>query len=302
MLDGNSEIHYKLVLENKLLKLRGNEFQDFFTSIMQKKYPEFVKTRTWGRLGDRKCDGFLEQNGFITIYAVFAPNDISLAEFKRKFKNDIDGFSYWKGNKFVFVHNSIKGISGDHIKIVEDYKESLRIEIEICNPNEIEKIIFSLNEEKISELLGKVPNKYGILKTDYSHISSIIRRINNVRSTQILPIKPINGDKIKFNHLSEENAEFLRTGMSIESKFRDYFAKHPDIELGDTIGKHLNSFYEYNKSLFPNDPNGIFKAICLKIFECADETEEQRGAVQGLIAYYFQECDIMEEPINDTTN
>ena len=46
--------------ELRYLKARADEFQDFFASIMEKRYPsDFMKVRPWGNVGDRKNDGYL---------------------------------------------------------------------------------------------------------------------------------------------------------------------------------------------------------------------------------------------------
>ena len=53
--------YYEVVFERDFIKKKGAAFQDFFSEIMGKGYPEdFIRTRPWGRSGDRKNDGYLK--------------------------------------------------------------------------------------------------------------------------------------------------------------------------------------------------------------------------------------------------
>ena len=52
--------YYEMVFENAYLKKGGNEFQDFFSEIMEKCHPgDFQRVCPWGNVGDRKNDGYL---------------------------------------------------------------------------------------------------------------------------------------------------------------------------------------------------------------------------------------------------
>ena len=52
---------YEKLFEVAFLRRKGDAFQDFFADIMERCYPgDFMRTRPWGKIGDRKNDGYLK--------------------------------------------------------------------------------------------------------------------------------------------------------------------------------------------------------------------------------------------------
>jgi len=68
----------------------ANEFQAFFNAIMIARYPsDFVPTRTWGQVGDQKCDGYILSSG--AFYQVYAPDELNAVAAIKKMRNDFAG-------------------------------------------------------------------------------------------------------------------------------------------------------------------------------------------------------------------
>ena len=89
-MDQLSRQHYELVYERNFLKFKGNEFQDFFSSLMEKCYPgDFQRIRPWGKFGDRKNDGYLKSQR--TLFQIYAPNEMKSAEAVAKINEDFYG-------------------------------------------------------------------------------------------------------------------------------------------------------------------------------------------------------------------
>jgi hypothetical protein len=56
-MDMTTKFAYEVVFENRYLQLKGDAFQDFFASLMEKRYgDDFYRVRPWGRAGDWKND------------------------------------------------------------------------------------------------------------------------------------------------------------------------------------------------------------------------------------------------------
>ena len=89
-MDDLSRAYYEVVLENRFLKKKGNEFQDFFSEIMEKCHPgDFQRVRPWGKSGDKKNDGFLKSER--RLFQVYAPNDMTEAAARKKITEDFAG-------------------------------------------------------------------------------------------------------------------------------------------------------------------------------------------------------------------
>ena len=100
--------YYEVIFENTYLKKGGNEFQDFFSEIMEKCHPgDFQRVRPWGNTGDRKNDGYLRSARI--LFQVYAPNEMSANDAITKIDEDFHGaLHYWQQffDKWIFVHNS----------------------------------------------------------------------------------------------------------------------------------------------------------------------------------------------------
>src|SRR5689334_11072685 len=103
--------HYELRFRVEFLERKGIEFQGFFATIMEKRYPEdFIRVRPWGSAGDWKNDGYLKSQR--KLFQSYAPNELTANECVSKIDEDFSGaLPYWKQhfNTWVFVHNSRDG-------------------------------------------------------------------------------------------------------------------------------------------------------------------------------------------------
>ena len=64
----------KIIFRNHILTYSGQQFEDFFVSIMRKSNPSFYSVKAYGNIGDEKNDGFDRTTG--TYYQIFAPEDL----------------------------------------------------------------------------------------------------------------------------------------------------------------------------------------------------------------------------------
>lgn len=116
-MDQQAVTYYELRFRAQYLELNGAAFQDLFVAIMTKAHPaDFFACRPWGRLGDRKNDGYLKSER--TLFQVYAPNEMRLAEVTGKIETDFkEALPYWREHfdTWVFVHNSHIGLPPDVI-------------------------------------------------------------------------------------------------------------------------------------------------------------------------------------------
>ncbi|MCP4701182.1 MAG: hypothetical protein GY862_30655 [Gammaproteobacteria bacterium] len=101
--------------------------------------------------------------------------------------------------------------------------------------------------------------------------------------------------KIEANALSESVATLIKEGMSKADLVRQFFDKWHDPELGEKIA---NAFREQYQSLKEQKltPNTIFSKLQAWVGGEQRGTPEHELAVLTVLAYYFERCDIFEEP------
>lgn len=156
--------YYELIFENKFLKYKSNQFEDFFSEIMEKRYTkDFQRIRPYGNIGDKKCDGYLTIDKEITIFQVYAPNEIKAVDTINKIEEDFAGaLGHWKEmNRWVFVYNDQQGLPPNvQQKIKEIQSNNSHISMENWGFESLKKIAFELDENNLASLLGHVPINY----------------------------------------------------------------------------------------------------------------------------------------------
>ncbi|HEU5376102.1 MAG TPA: hypothetical protein VFV38_11720 [Ktedonobacteraceae bacterium] len=59
-MDEITKAFYEMKFRDCYREKNGNAFQDFFSDIMERCYPNnFQRIHAGGRIGDKKCDGYL---------------------------------------------------------------------------------------------------------------------------------------------------------------------------------------------------------------------------------------------------
>ena len=119
--------HVNREFELKFLKSRGEAFQDLFSDLMENAYPsDFRRIRAHGRLGDLKCDGYLESER--TVFQIYGPEEIrSLRTLLKKIDEDCCGAAkHWSGRmvRWIFVHNARRGLPAQAIQKLCDLQNS----------------------------------------------------------------------------------------------------------------------------------------------------------------------------------
>ena len=156
---------YEERFEKIFLRQKYLAFQDFFSDFMSKRYvSDFIPVKPWGKVGDRKCDGYLKSKRM--LFQVYAPNEISATEAINKIEGDFHGaLPYWRDyfDTWVFVHNSRQGLNPDIVrKLLSLEEESKSVRILHWGYEEIKQELFLLNENDLIALLGYAPTNRGM--------------------------------------------------------------------------------------------------------------------------------------------
>ena len=124
---------YEKDFENAFLRAKGDAFQTFFELLMGRAHKaDFMACRPWGNAGDKKNDGFLKSER--RLFQVYAPNEMTAAEAKKKISEDFAGaLKHWGTHfdKWTFVHNACDGLP-PHVQelLLETGRANSGVEIE----------------------------------------------------------------------------------------------------------------------------------------------------------------------------
>jgi len=291
----------------------GQAFEDLFVAIMQKANPDFIPIKPQGNIGDRKNDGYDRKNG--RYYQVFAPEDIrkSRSEAVKKLKEDFVGLkAYWdkiyRIREYYFVCNDkYKG----QFSTIEDDLASIKKEhrLEECGSflaKHLEDVLFTLPDDIIISIVGFIPDPAKIELLDYSILNEVIKHIlqhkRQLDISQALKAPDFN-DKIKFNGLGPRVSALLNNGSYHVGVLQSYFDLNSSFtkqELRDTLNEmYRNALMKdwAENSAEVNRSDLVFFDILRSA--TPNDTEATQNAALVVMAYFFESCDIFEDPDHD---
>lgn len=297
-MDKISQAWCEIKFENAFLKKKGNEFQDFFSSIMEKCHPaDFQRVCPWGKSGDKKNDGYLKSEK--NLFQVYAPNELKSSAAVTKIKKDFHGaLTFWKSHisRWTFVHNSVKGLGPDVLEIL--------IQLGIDNPQiliqhwgfeELRKKVFSLQMQDISALLGSAPTKTDLTKVGFEDLQCVLAGIGQQAHVDDSEVRPVPPGKLAANALSNDVKTLLKAGMAKATLVGRFFDEWHDPTLGDRVADKFRREYAdlKSKSMVPDQ---IFSNLFSFAGGGERGTPTQEIAVLAVLAHLFEECDIFEKP------
>jgi hypothetical protein len=279
---------------------KGEEFQNFFSNIMERCHPngDFMPFRPWGKMGDRKNDGYLKSER--TIFAVHAAEDSSPAHRAiKKIDDDFRGaLPYWKQyfDKWVYVHNHFSGIPmpiGE--KILSLGQQYPQFSITHWGFAQLQKKVQILSENDLFTLFGPAPTSSHMSAPNFAELEIVISTLAQTEPSGELDIRPTSPLKLSFNNLSNNIHPLLTLGMSGAANVERFFSKWSDPTLADRIADGFKRKYqELRGQGLP--PSGIFFGLQEYTGGINRNSPEREAAVWAVLAYFFEKCDIFERP------
>ncbi|HQY63248.1 MAG TPA: hypothetical protein PK141_17730, partial [Polyangiaceae bacterium] len=230
-IDDVARAFYELKFEIEYLKLKGESFQDFFATVMEKKYPaDFVRVRPWGNSGDRKNDGYVRSRRI--LFQCYAPNDMTAAAAVKKIKADLAGaLPYWKAHfdTWVFMHNSKDGLGPEITKVLLDLRaKHAPLVVTSWGFEELRQEAMGLKEAELSSLFGPfgpAPTRSGMISLGLEELAPVLDHIAT-RNPMVAPdLRPVPADKLHTNDLSDAVQTLLTAGMSRAELARKLFRR-----------------------------------------------------------------------------
>jgi hypothetical protein len=294
---------HEMAFKAQYLESWGDEFQDLFSTIMEKRYPggDFTRVRPWGNVGDKKNDGYLKSER--TLFACYAPNEMDSKEAINKINSDFAGAQpHWKQyfDKWIFVHNSKIGLGPDVLKLLLDLQKKKPPDVTHWGFEDLRKLVFELTEVDIASLLGAPPSPLDVANVSFQSLDRVLKVIGRQAATQTDQIRPVPANKILENGLSESVQELLRAGTAKSRLVAEYFRKSSDPNLGDEVVQAFhNKYLELDQTL--SDPDEIFSELQKFAGGVFRGTPEHESAVLAVLAYLFESCDIYKDTTARTT-
>lgn len=298
--DSRPSNNFAQFLFERLMYIKdGQEFENFFVDIMTKVNGNFRPVQAWGRIGDRKNDGFIRKNG--EYFQVYAPHDINGKDntIVRKLKDDFYGlFEHWNKTypikKFHFVVNDkLKALPPPFYDALKELESEFPdVEFNDLSSHAFRKIFNELPFEQKNEIVGFLPNLVNI-ETDYDALSTVINHIMALNSDYRNPSLPTPDfeKKIQFNNLSNECRSYLVAGIRSIGELENYFKTR--VSIRKELQQKLTKLYEKSKEEQENSDEIFYDVFCKAR---PGNGQAISDATMVVMAYYFEACDIFEVP------
>jgi hypothetical protein len=295
-MDQLRRVYYEVVFERDFIKKKSSAFQDFFSEIMGKGYPgDFIRTRPWGRSGDRKNDGYLKSRRI--LFQVYAPNEMKERDAIAKIEEDFqEALPHWEQffDAWIFVHNAKEGLGpGVLQKLLDLDRDYPEIKVGSWDFDALRKECFRLNEEDICAVLGPAPSQRDFLSVGFEDLKVVLKTIARQPAPKEPDLSQVPQDKIGINRLSENTASLIQAGRTKSTLVGGFFDGWPDPQFGDEVVQAFKTKYEELRAS-ETPPDRIFQE--LQMFAGGEIRQDtgHEAAVLAVLAYLFDHCDIFE--------
>jgi hypothetical protein len=299
-MDAVQQSFYILHFRSAFHEKKGTAFQDWFVQLAGHAYgPDFEEVRPYGKQGDLKCDGRLVSIG--TIFQAYAPYMMKDVKLNAKIKEDFEGaITHWDGwmKTWIFVHNDARGLPPD----VNRYLDTLRsqhpkVKIEVWSEQELLKLRGMMDLAAHQSMFGFAPSQAIVDRLALQDLVPVIDALSQAEpSVTDPPLTPPSLQKLQKNSLSTDAAVLLQMGRRKSDLVATFFARGPRPDLGEHIAQAFREHYQTLKNLeLPAD--SIFRH--LQEYAGGNGDPRRQGAALAVVTYFFDACDIFEDP-NET--
>lgn len=296
-MDKLEKAYYEVTFENKFLKAKGDSFQILFNELMGRAYKgDYMPSRPWGNRGDRKNDGFLKSDR--RLFQVYAPIEMTETVAIQKITEDFEGAKHYWGkyfDKWSFVHNAYNGLPPHVQEVILQFEHNNPgIKLDPWSFEELLVIFRRVEKDDLVSWLGYAPSAETKAKLGFSDIQVVLESITSRKPDSRLPVKQVPTRKIEANQLSDAIATLIKEGMTKSSVVAEFFAKWHDPAFGERVSAAFRE--RYNTLRGTMTPNEIFYDFQTWVGGAERGSAEHEMAVFAVMAYFFETCDIFEEP------
>ena len=290
--------------ELALHKHKATAFQDHFNEVMEAVHgTDFIRVRPAGKVGDRKCDGYLQSTD--TVFQVYAPARVELKSWLNKVDDDFAGAkAQWSTMRsWTFVHNQHDGLPADVaqalLKLKTDHAD---LAIEQWPPTRLLELTEDLPEDRLARLFGHPPLEREMRVLDRGDVAEAVAGLA-LESVSWLPdaadLPVVDPRKLDYNQLSEYPRRLVTAGIAQARMVEGYFDNNPDPTLRDRAGMLMKvEWLNLQRQGVTGDE--AFHVLYERVAGNVQGSREATASL-ALLAYLFESCDIFANPPSDWT-
>ena len=288
------ELEFKLAFYSK----KGIEFENWFAEIMEMRHPDdFKRVRPWGNSGDRKNDGYLPSKR--TMFQVYAPNELAEREALNKIDEDYSGaVQYWEKyfDKWVFVHNSIKGLSPGVRQKLLDLDAQGPFSVDDWGFPELRLKVFEMDHTELGRLFRPPPGITDLYNFTYANIENVLQYVAKKPPLDDGEVEEVPPGKLDANGLSDDSKQLIFQGNKKSKYVGEFFDNWHDPAFGNEVSHSFREEYKQLKRVIGRPDEILIRLLEFAGYHNVNDASDI-AAVYSVVAYFFEVCDIFEAPL-----
>jgi len=300
----------RITFQNRIFRASGTAFQKLVWDVMRQKYgDQFVPVRPQGSLGDGGNDGYLPAEGhYFQIYGPETPSEkIEVA--CKKLSEDFDKIlKKWnqksKIEKYSFVFND--KYEGVYLKIEEaaiDLQAAKGVICRAFSAGNLEDEFMALDATGMEAVLNSpIVDGRHIYGLEFGAVKEVIQFILEIPAgdfeTRFGELPEVD-EKVKLSGLASAWGDLIRAGARQSGHIEAYFQKN-SMFLRKTVRDHVVGAYWESQAMIPVITPADVRRVDLVFSDFRQRITPPGakvgvlGAVDSLIGYYFEACDIFD--------
>ncbi|HEX3430793.1 MAG TPA: ABC-three component system protein [Rhizomicrobium sp.] len=294
---------YKLSFELKVSRSYGIQFQDFFSTVMEKYHgTDFVRIRAFGSLGDKGCDGYVQSTG--ATYQCFGKSHDSSVNVQKLVDKVGDDYATAATHlnsimkEWHFAHNLVDGLPVNVVQKIELLRsDNPHHKFGLIGPSGLEVLVLQLSPDDLHPLLGPAATAEDTRNLQLEEVRDLIQNLMakiDAKPNISGPITPVPTTKLEFNKLPAHWVGLIRLGMQNAGYVQQYIDEHRDPEVGERLAKIFGDQYRTLK-LEGLAPVAIMNSLYERVTGVGSVTAQRQVAAQALLSHLFESCDIFED-------
>ncbi|WP_404309155.1 hypothetical protein [Neorhodopirellula lusitana] len=300
----------RITFQNRIFRVSGTAFQKLVWDVMRQKHgDEFVPVRPQGRLGDGGNDGYLPADGhYFQIYGPETPSEkVEIA--CKKLSDDFDKIlEKWnqksKIKKYSFVFNDkYEGVYLTIEEAISDLEEAKGVICRAFSAGNLEDEFMSLDSTGMEAVLDSpIVDGRHIRGLEFGAVNEVIQFVMEIPAGDIetrFGELPEVDEKVKLNGIASAWADLIRAGARQSGHIEAYFKKN-SMFLRKTVRDHVVGAYNESQAVIPETTPADVRRVDLVFSDFRQRITPPGakvsvlGAVDSLISYYFEACDIFD--------
>lgn len=299
------------MMKLRILEAKATEYQRLFERVMSYAFPEFTPIKPYGRIGDRKNDGYIHSQGlFFQVYAPEKPEaDSSAVSAASKAACDFEGLKKgWSQNtpvrEFRFAYNDeYRGSPPPLEEALAKIRSQHKIEARTFLAKDLEDVALGLADDQLFDVIGAVVLEDQYFEAvDFGVLAEVVKHVHSQQvavSADGVLTAPDFKEKIQFNGLSSPVASLLTVGSFQSEAVADFFSMNSEFAR-QSLRNQLSGLYERSRTRFSDrasdEVGDLVFFDLLKLMTPAGPGAAPQQAAIVVMAFYFEACDVFEAP------